>query len=193
MRNQEGLQSLQDSLKGLPEWASERLMQQIRLLTNYEPVIGIMGKTGAGKSSLCNALFQGEVSPVSDVTACTREPLRFRLKVGERSMLLMDLPGVGESEKRDAEYAALYQQQLPKLDLVLWLIKADDRALAVDEQFYHQVIGEQYRHRVLFVISQADKIEPTDTLGGGLSTAQKRSISRKIFALHELFQPVHPV
>ncbi|WP_300000549.1 GTPase family protein [uncultured Cedecea sp.] len=193
MRNQEGLQSLQDSLKGLPEWASERLMQQIRLLTNYEPVIGIMGKTGAGKSSLCNALFQGEVSPVSDVTACTREPLRFRLKVGERSMLLVDLPGVGENEQRDTEYATLYHQQLPKLDLVLWLIKADDRALAVDEQFYRQVIGEQYRSRVLFVISQADKIEPTDSLIGGVSTAQKRSISRKIVALHELFQPVHPV
>ncbi|MNS14443.1 GTPase Era [compost metagenome] len=193
MRNQEGRQSLQNSLTGLPDWASERVMQQIRQLTNYEPVIGIMGKTGAGKSSLCNALFQGEVSPVSDVTAGTREPLRFRLKVGERSMLLVDLPGVGESKVRDTEYAALYHQQLPKLDLVLWLIKADDRALAVDEQFYHQIIGEQFRHRVLFVISQADKIEPTDTLGGGLSTAQKRSISRKILALHELFQPVHPV
>ncbi|WP_432276299.1 GTPase [Escherichia coli] len=32
-----------------------------------------MGKSGAGKSSLCNALFQGEVTPVSDVHAGTRE------------------------------------------------------------------------------------------------------------------------
>ncbi|WP_250262096.1 GTPase, partial [Escherichia coli] len=37
--------------------------------TSHEPVIGIMGKSGAGKSSLCNALFQGEVTPVSDVHA----------------------------------------------------------------------------------------------------------------------------
>lgn len=167
-------------------------MQQIRQLTNYEPVIGIMGKTGAGKSSLCNALFAGEVLPVSDVAACTREPLRFRLQVGERYMTLVDLPGVGESGARDTEYAALYREQLPRLDLVLWLIKADDRALAVDEHFYRLVIGETYRHKVLFVISQSDKVEPACG-GEKLSTEQKQNISRKICLLHELFQPVNPV
>lgn len=140
-------------------------MQQIHQLTNYEPMIGIMGKTGAGKSSLCNALFAGEVSPVSDVAACTREPLRFRLQVGERFMTIVDLPGVGESGVRDTEYTALYREQLPRLDLVMWLIKADDRALAVDEHFYRQVIGEPYRHKVLFVISQSDKAEPTSGSG----------------------------
>lgn len=147
MNNSEGLKSFQQSLADLPQWVSERLLQQINQLTNYEPVIGIMGKTGVGKSSLCNALFAGDISPVSDVAACTREPLRFRLQVGDRYITLMDLPGVGESGARDTEYAALYREQLPRLDLVLWLIKADDRALTVDEHFYHQVIGEVYRDR----------------------------------------------
>lgn len=192
MKNHEGLQSLQQSLSGLSLWASERILQQINLLTHYEPVIGIMGKTGAGKSSLCNALFSGEVSPVSDIAACTRSPLLFRLEVGERFMTIVDLPGVGESKSRDAEYAALYRKQLPRLDLVLWLIKADDRALAVDEHFYRRVIGEAYRHKVLFVISQSDKVEPTCG-GEKLSTEQKQNISRKICLLHELFQPVNPV
>ncbi|MDD8642135.1 50S ribosome-binding GTPase, partial [Escherichia coli] len=52
---------------------SDQTVQAVRLqLTSHEPVIGIMGKSGAGKSSLCNALFQGEVTPVSDVHAGTR-------------------------------------------------------------------------------------------------------------------------
>ncbi|MGH5894758.1 GTPase family protein [Citrobacter freundii] len=192
MKQFEGLQSLQQPLSGLPQWVSERILQQINQLTQYEPVIGIMGKTGAGKSSLCNALFAGDVSPVSDVTACTREPLRFRLQMGKRYMTLVDLPGVGESERRDTEYVALYREQVPQLDLVLWLIKADDRALAVDEHFYHKVIGEAHRHKVLFVISQSDKVEPGNG-GEKLSTEQKQNISRKVCLLHELFQPVNPV
>jgi len=192
MNNSEGLQPLQNSLSGLPQWVSERILHQVSQLTSYEPMIGIMGKTGAGKSSLCNAIFAGEVSPVSDVAACTRVPLRFRFQVGGRFMTLVDLPGVGESGARDTEYAALYREQLPRLDLVLWLIKADDRALAVDEHFYREVIGEAYRHKVLFVISQSDKVEPTCG-GEKLSTEQKQNISRKICLLHELFQPVNPV
>lgn len=62
----------------------------------------------------------------------------------------------------------------------------------MDEHFYRQVIGETYRHKVLFVISQSDKVEPTGS-GERLSSEQKRNISRKICLLHELFQPVNPV
>ncbi|EAP9192928.1 TPA_asm: hypothetical protein G4Y12_001830 [Salmonella enterica subsp. enterica serovar Sandiego] len=96
MKQFDGLQSLQQPLSGLPQWVSERILQQINQLTHYEPVIGIMGKTGAGKSSLCNALFAGDISPVSDVAACTRKPLQFRLQLGKRFMTIMDLPGVGD-------------------------------------------------------------------------------------------------
>lgn len=151
--------AIERALSGLPPAIRNRILERLQSLTDYEPVIGIAGKSGAGKSSLCNALFSGEVSPVSDVLACTRDALRFRLKADKHSLMIIDLPGAGESEVRDRQYAELYQSLLPEMDLVLWVIKADDRALSVDEKFYREVIGP-YRDKVLFVVSQVDRFEP---------------------------------
>lgn len=138
MKKSEGLQAIEKPLASLPYAIGKHILDHIQKLTHYEPVIGIVGKTGAGKSSLCNALFQGEVTPVSDVNACTRDVLRFRLSRDQHSLILIDLPGVGESEQRDKEYESLYRNILPELDLILWVIKADDRAFSVDERFYPQ-------------------------------------------------------
>lgn len=64
------LQSFEQPLASLPHTLRQLILERIQNLTHYEPVIVIMGKSGAGKSSFCNELFQGEVSPVSDVNAC---------------------------------------------------------------------------------------------------------------------------
>lgn len=154
-----------------------------------------MGKSGAGKSSLCNELFRGKVSAVSDVNACTRDILRFRLRSGRHSLVIVDLPGVGENGQRDHEYRALYRRMLPELDLVLWVIKADDRALSVDEQFWNGVM-QPYQQQVLFVLNQADKIEPShewDTRTGTPSPQQRENLKAKQAAITTMFTPRHPV
>lgn len=160
MKKSEGLQAIEKPLASLPHAIGKHIFDHIQKLTHYEPVIGIMGKTGAGKSSLCNALFQSEVTPISDISACTRDVLRFRLCSVHHSLILVDLPGVGESEQRDKEYESLYRRILPRLDLILWVIKADDRAFSVDERFYKRVMTD-HQHRTLFIVNQADKIEPS--------------------------------
>ncbi|WP_447870368.1 GTPase family protein [Serratia fonticola] len=195
MKKSEGLQAIEKPLASLPYAIGKHILDHIQKLTHYEPVIGIMGKTGAGKSSLCNALFQGEVTPVSDVDACTRDVLRFRLNSGDHSLILVDLPGVSESKQRDKEYESLYRHILPELDLILWVIKADDRAFSVDEHFYRQVMTG-YQQRILFVVNQADKIEPCHewyVTGNGPSPHQLVNIEARLESIRQLFSPHHPV
>ncbi|MBA5239068.1 GTPase family protein [Pectobacterium aroidearum] len=196
MPNHENLREIQASLSVLPDSLHQRVIDHIEQLIQYEPVIGIMGKTGAGKSSLCNALFQGEVSPVSDNRACTRHALTFRLSSGQRSILFVDLPGVGESEERDHDYAELYQHWLPRVDIVLWLLKADDRALAIDQHIYRTVIGERYRDKILFVLNQVDKLEPCHEWDWNTqqpSLKQSGNIYARRVAVRSTFFPTHPV
>lgn len=140
----------------------EQINSRLTQIINYEPRIGVFGKTGVGKSSLCNALFGTDICPISDVEACTRNTQEVLLKMGENGIKLIDVPGVGESTMRDEEYGELYSKLLPELDLVLWLIKADDRALSSDENFYKNIVkphiddGKPF----FFVLNQVDKIEP---------------------------------
>ena len=46
MKYSEGFQPIHNSLSELPHWISDRILQQIKQLTCYEPVIGIMVKPG---------------------------------------------------------------------------------------------------------------------------------------------------
>jgi len=131
---------IRDILDVFPQSLRESLVNKISEAIDYEPVIGVMGKTGAGKSSVCNALFQGEVCAVSDVEACTREAQALRIRFGKRSLKIIDIPGVGENARRDKEYEDLYRTLLPSLDLILWVIKGDDRAFSADEHFYNNVL-----------------------------------------------------
>ncbi|WJW95211.1 hypothetical protein QVH37_02680 [Enterobacter pseudoroggenkampii] len=51
---------IRDILDVFPQSLRENLVNKISEAIDYEPVIGVMGKTGAGKSSVCNVLFQGD-------------------------------------------------------------------------------------------------------------------------------------
>ena len=195
MHKLDRLQAIEKPLASLPHNLRNSIIERIRNLTHYEPVIGIMGKTGVGKSSLCNALFHSEVTPVSDVSACTRDVLQLRLSSVDHSLILVDLPGVGESEQRDKEYEYLYRRILPELDLILWVIKADDRAFSIDERFYRRVMTD-YQQRVLFVVTQADKIEPChewNATSNAPSPHQLVNIEAKLNSIRQLFSPHHPV
>lgn len=145
----------QEQQEQLIKQISERV-QQIR---TYTPKVGVFGNSGVGKSSLCNALFGKDIAKISDVEACTRKPQEILIgNNGDKSgIILVDVPGIGEDPAHQAEYTALYKSLVPKLDLVLWAIKADDRNYASGLDAYKVVFGHKDSTPVIFVITQSDK------------------------------------
>ncbi len=162
------------------------ILEHLRKLTSHEPVIGIMGKSGAGKSSTCNALFR-EVTPVSDVHAGTREARRFRLSGHGHSMVITDLPGVGAELVQGCSNEALYRATFcPNWTLALRPIKADDRARPADDIFLATHPAPGTLAGAVFVVTQADKTEPChewDTAGIQPSPAQAQNIREKTEAV----------
>ncbi len=66
-------------------------------------------------------------------------------------MTLVDLPGIGETPQHDQEYQALYRQLLPELDLIIWILRADERAYAADIAMHQFLLNEaQNPSRFLF-------------------------------------------
>lgn len=147
----------------IPSEYKSKIEDKLREMRSYVPKVGVFGKTGVGKSSLCNALFGRDICAISDIEACTRDPQKIILSFGNVGGLeLIDVPGVGESEERDKEYDELYQSLLPELDIVFWVFKGDDRAAASDEKFYKRLIRPYINAGKPFiaVINQVDKIAP---------------------------------
>lgn len=140
------------------------IKRKIQEMRTYTPKVGVFGKTGVGKSSLCNALFGQDVCSISDVKACTRNPQEVLLNLGGQGtgIKLIDVPGVGEDRQRDSEYDSLYKNLIPQLDLIFWVFKGDDRANASDQDFYERLMrpyidaGKPF----LAVVNQIDKVEP---------------------------------
>ncbi|EST56949.1 ATP/GTP-binding protein [Proteus hauseri ZMd44] len=192
------MNKLENHFLFLPKGAKDVFLSHLNKLINYSPTIGLMGKTGAGKSSLINALFQSALSPVSNVSGCTRQAQRFNMTINNHTLTFIDLPGVGESLERDKEYHQLYRNLLPELDLIIWVLKADDRAWSSDEQCY-RFLTEQCGYqseRFLFVLNQADKIEPCrqwDEHNHQPSLEQVANLELKQQAVITAFKPHHPV
>lgn len=138
--------------------------EKINYISNYTPTVCVFGQIGAGKSSLCNTLFGEKKFEISAVEACTKDRQHEFAKLSaKRKVKIIDMPGVGESEDRDAAYLELYRGALAEADLILWALKVDSRAYGADEKAWGLIKNEVSERGipVFFVLTQSDKMDPS--------------------------------
>jgi small GTP-binding protein len=158
-----------------------------------DPVIAFLGKTGAGKSSLCNALFGEKISEINDIKGCTRDVKKALMNIGGKGLTLLDVPGAGETNEHDAEYSELYANLLPEVDIAIWILIADDRAYSVDRNFIKAVVEPHIKDGIpfFFVLNQVDRIEPYrewDVEGHKPSAKQLYNIDLKLAEVSRYFE-----
>nr|ELR5115167.1 50S ribosome-binding GTPase [Providencia stuartii] len=160
--------------KSLPKplaYLQTQIADNIQALVQYSPTIGLMGKTGAGKSSLINALFQSNVSTVNHVERGTTQAIPLQMALRKRTLTFVDFPGIGEP---------------------------CERAWTADEITYQFLVRDcgYDPKRFLFILNQADKIEPCrewDSQQQQPSIQQWQHLALKRQAVMKTFSPHHPV
>lgn len=130
------LDDVEELLKRIP--GAKRLQQELAelralLVDRRPPRVACVGRRGAGKSSLANALLGEELLPVGAVADTTRVPAWVDLRVDQRAVRWFDTPGLGASdpERRQREVADALRRERP--DVLLFLCRATEVDAGIDD------------------------------------------------------------
>lgn len=148
-------------------------------------IVALAGSTGAGKSSLVNALVGEEVARVAPTRPTTSMPkaivnvadaqtldwlgvnerhvmpdLAARLG-GEGAVMLLDLPDI---DSTNASHRAIAARLIELVDVVVWVLDPQKYADAVIHEDYFARLGE-HADVMLTVLNQADRLR-ADELDG---------------------------
>jgi len=129
------------------------------------PKIAIIGECGVGKSSTINALFNAGLK-VSHSEPCTHDPdARDYIMSNGKKITVYDMPGIGESISADRRIIEVYKKVYPKVDVIMWVIAAGDRQLAMMQHILLQIAreaGTRGLQQLFFAINKADIMSPND-------------------------------
>ncbi len=118
----------------------------------------LVGRTGAGKSSLINTLFQTEQAAV-DVLPSTDQIQDYKwvTETGER-LILWDTPGYEQINRSDLRDLVL--DYATTADLLLLVTPALDPALQMDADFLQDVKTAVEDLPVITIVTQVDRLRP---------------------------------
>lgn len=138
---------------------------QTRMAAPLEPLrVCLLGQISAGKSSLVNALTKDMRAEVNLLPSTEEVRIHQCSLEGIDTLHLVDLPGLDGNADREK----LLLEQISQCDLLLWVLKANQPARALDADF-KQVLDTFYadkpnrsrkRTPIIGVLNQVDQLKP---------------------------------
>jgi small GTP-binding protein len=148
----------------LPEAKTQTLREIIEDAESTEKIeqkpvnILLVGRTGAGKSSLINTLFRSDRAEVDVLPSTDRiQNYRWQAETGE-ILNLWDTPGYEQVSREDLREVVL--DGIRTADLVLLVTPALDPALQMDADFLKQVREEVNDVSAIAIVTQVDRLRP---------------------------------
>lgn len=177
-------------LQKFAEFLSPRELEQLKRSIEDEkakpPKIAIIGKSGVGKTSTINVLFNAEWK-ISHTVAGTKNAQRKEFQLQGGGMLeIIDMPGLGEDIDADVEYIKLYKEILPTVDIVLYVVQANAKDMSEDQNIIQDLLVQSVpgvHGKIVIGLNQVDKIGPGEwNLKLNLpSPEQQQSIDRRSY------------
>jgi uncharacterized protein len=118
----------------------------------------LVGRTGAGKSSLVNSLFTTPVAAIDALPSTDRvQDYHWAAATGER-LVLWDTPGY--EQVGAAAWRELVLKQAAQADVLLLVTPALDPALQMDQDFLRDVAAIAPELPTIAVVTQVDRLRP---------------------------------
>ncbi|HLO84839.1 MAG TPA: GTPase family protein [Nostocaceae cyanobacterium] len=118
----------------------------------------VAGRTGAGKSSLINTLFQSELAEV-DVLPSTDTIKNYHWQTPNGEILtLWDTPGYEQVKREDLRNLVI--DYAHNADLLLLVTPALDPALQMDVDFLQDIRAEVKDLPIITIVTQVDRLRP---------------------------------
>lgn len=143
---------------------SEDLLRDVKADLERErpPKLLFAGKTGAGKSSLINAVFGQEVAKV-DILPCTvgmqEQTLDVETADKQRKIIIYDTQGLDDVTKDNPEMIRLINRRIQECDLTIYVFDGSSRAWESDREILRKLQID--KKSILVLVNRLDMLEPT--------------------------------